>query len=510
MHGADIKYQSIRPRLRWGVLAAAVIAACYGSGANAQSAAYPSLARLTTLLDTIPQGGWVQVSTNNFQDAWPTGSDAVNISGLNSYKTPSAIIHAWSSAAWDANSGSLILWGGGHANYAGNEIYVWDGASGDWTRGSLPSKVNVVNSSAGIYTIPDNSAPMSSHTYENNIFLPVNNMFLAFGGAEFNNGGITLWQGPSGSVRTGPWLWDPTKADPNLVGGSSGSGFDPTTAGGDMWTNRAGSIVGVNGAANGPAAMTGSPFLNGTTAYRTESGKDVVYVTVDSFNSGFPKLYKYTVGDVRNGGTDTWEQIGQSTNSVGFKGAATIDTKRNLYIRTADNVTTYRSWTSELMAWSINPTQSGIRNDIAIDLVNPDGSRFAITGDYGMDYNSVDDLIFLWDGSDGGGTVYYITPDSNSTTWVVRKRTSTTAAHPLGNFQTGVLGKWDYIAELDAYIALDEYQTGDQSGVWLYKPDATAGIPITPSVPEPTSLSLLLAALLGGAGYLRHRRSENI
>lgn len=504
MHLTKHPRESRAYNLRLGFMAAAVACACQGQVAYAQSSAYPSLARLTALLDTIPQGGWVQVSANNFQDAWPTGSTAVNGAEFNTYKDPQRIIHAWSSSAWDSTSGNLILWGGGHANYAGNEVYVWNGASGDWTRGSLPSSVTQV--SPAVYTVPDNSAPMSSHTYDGNIYLPINNMFLTFGGAEFNTGTAMTWQSPSGSVNTGPWLWDPTKANANQVGGSTGSGFDSSTAGGNMWINRAGSITTVSGAAAGSATMSGAPAINNTAAYRTENGKDVVYVTLDSWQSGFPTLYKYTVGDVRNGGSDTWEMIGRSVNSVGFQGTGTIDTKRNLYIRTAKNLGSY---TSELEAWNIDPSVTGVRNDIAINLVNEDGSAFAINGNFGMDYNSTDDLIFMWDGTDGGGTVYYITPNSSSTTWVVHKRTSATTAHPLGNFFSGALGKWDYIPELNAYIALDEYQTGDQSGVWLYKPDTTAGIALnTPpsGTPEPGSLSLLLAAVLGGA-YLRRRQA---
>src|SRR5512146_630123 len=92
-----------------------------------------SFERLSSLLDATPAGGWVKASTNYFSDAWPTGADAVP-NGL-----PVGVVRAWSSFAWDTSQGNLMLWGGGHANYAGNEMYVWDGATGAWGRGSLPS-----------------------------------------------------------------------------------------------------------------------------------------------------------------------------------------------------------------------------------------------------------------------------------------------------------------------------------------------------------------------------------
>ncbi len=77
--------------------------------------------RLASLLSATPPGGWVKASTNFYSDAWPTGADATN-------SWPGAVVRAWSSFAWDSGRGNMMLWGGGHANYVGNEMYVWNGA----------------------------------------------------------------------------------------------------------------------------------------------------------------------------------------------------------------------------------------------------------------------------------------------------------------------------------------------------------------------------------------------
>lgn len=65
-----------------------------------------------------------------------------------------------------------------------------------------------------------------------------------------------------------------------------------------------------------------------------------------------------------------------------------------------------------------------------------------------------------------------------------------TASQPDGSFQTGVLGKWHYVADLNAFVALDEYSsvTAD-AAVWLYKP-----FDVTP-VPEPSNWVMLLVGL---------------
>ena len=69
---------------------------------------------------------------------------------------------------------------------------------------------------------------------------------------------------------------------------------------------------------------------------------------------------------------------------------------------------------------------------------------------------------------------------------------------------TGVFGKWKYVDQINAYVALDEYNggTGD-AGVWLYKP-----LDLTAAVPEPTTL---LTMGLGGLlvlGCARARRTQ--
>ncbi|BCT69205.1 PEP-CTERM sorting domain-containing protein [Nitrosospira sp. NRS527] len=449
-----------------------------------------SFERLSSLLAATPEGGWVKASSNLFSDAWPVGADAVP----NSW--PGAIVNAWSSFAWDSTHGKMMLWGGGHANYVGNEMYVWDGATGDWGRGSLPSRIDAHG------FIVDGAAPQSAHTYDNNNYLPVNNMFITFGGAAQNGGNFEKTDGKN-VTRAGPFLWDPDKADPNKVGGTTGSGWNMVNVaqGGNMWTDRQGQ-------------WTGSEppiYVNATTAYRTENGKDVVYVTADSNASGFPVLYRYEVGDVRNGGKDSWEAVGTTWNSVGYQGTATIDTTHNLYIRTANHIGPY---TADLAIWDLDNSNTANPNnnaDIGINLVNADGSDFVMGVTYGIGYDSANNMIMLWDGSGGGGTVWEANvltdADGNigsNTTWTVHEMQSATSSHPHGDFATGVLGKWHYDPTLGAFVALDQIAPENggawDAAVWLYKP--VAGV-----VPEPETYALLLAGL-GMIGWFARRRQH--
>ena len=464
-------------------MAVAAVVALLGGAAHADTS------RLSSLLAATPQGGWIQASTSSWSNAWPTGSTAVP-EGAGSNVLAVAI--AWSSFAWDSRRDSLLLWGGGHANYKGNEMYVWDAGTGAWSRGSLPSRLGAND------FVVDNAAPQSAHTYDNNVYLPVNNMFLTFGGAAYNSGGNFRTDIGGVVERAGPWLWDPTKADGNKVGGTTGSGYDASTPGGNMWINRAGSIVGTQGPS----------YVQGATAYRTEiiGGKatDVVYVTSDSQASGLPGLYRYVASDVRNGGTDTMQQVGADFSTGVYQGSATIDTTHNLYVRTAFNNV---AGDPDFAVWDLTKSDATApRNnrEIPIRLALADGTAFKMSPNYGIDYDEANGNMLLWDGATGGQVweveAGYAADGSLLSTWLVKALPRTTATAPAGSFVSGVLGKWQYISELGAYMALDNYDfTARDASVWLYKPYSTAPVP---ELPVPVMMLAGLGLLMG----VRRRR----
>jgi hypothetical protein len=471
---------------RWG---RSLLLTALSSAAMGASAA--DLAYLQSLLAATPAGGWVKASTNTYAEAWATGD--VGLPGT-SWTNPGSVVRAWSSFAWDSNSGQLMLWGGGHANYMGNEMYLWKGDSGAWTRGSLPSRVQQVGLTAN-WLVVDDAAPQSAHTYDNNIFLPQNNMFVTFGGATFNAGGNFQTAGANGVFnRAGPWMYDPTLADANKVGGTTGSGYSAASAGGEMWTNRAGQWTGAQ------------PFtyVSSATAYRLEDGRDVVYLAADSReSSGWKDLYRYTVGDVRAGGKDSWEMVGVAWNAPAQQGAAAIDSANGLFVRTSP----WPSRQSDFSVWDLsksNAANPSANKDTAVELVFANGSPFEMTTSFGMDYDASTGKLLLWDGSNAG-TIYSTKAvlDSNgqiAPVWVVEQIQSTTASQPSGDFVAGVLGKWKYVSELGAFIALNEYNdTTKDSEVWLYKPLA--------AVPELSTYAAMLAGL--GVVALRARQRRN-
>ena len=92
------------------------------------------LSELIAALAATPDGEWLRANLNAYSDVWTPAALRPLDNGGN--PTPSKIIGAWSGFAWDRNRGELWLYGGGHANYSGNDVYRWRGSSRMWERAS--------------------------------------------------------------------------------------------------------------------------------------------------------------------------------------------------------------------------------------------------------------------------------------------------------------------------------------------------------------------------------------
>jgi len=147
-----------------------------------------------------------------------------------------AVMAAWSGGSYDSKRDKLIVWGGGHSDYAGNEVYAFDVNSLKWQRLSEPSTDVGGIESSGEY--PDGT-PRSRHTYDYVQYVPVIDRFCTFGG-----GGLYP-SGQTGTAKT--HCFDPAaakwerKADAIGAGTGSLTAVDPAT--GMVWMQGAGSDV---------------------------------------------------------------------------------------------------------------------------------------------------------------------------------------------------------------------------------------------------------------------------
>jgi len=90
------------------------------------------------------------------------------------------VIAAWNGAIADTNLDRMIIWGGGHADYAGNEIYAFDLSSLRMERLNDPSPVNKTGKC--VETLADGK-PNSRHTYAGLTYIAHANRMFSFGGS---------------------------------------------------------------------------------------------------------------------------------------------------------------------------------------------------------------------------------------------------------------------------------------------------------------------------------------
>jgi hypothetical protein len=94
------------------------------------------------------------------------------------------VIRPWSGGAYDTKRDRLIVWGGGHGDYDGNEIYAFDMKDFRWRRLTDPSPFppGDEENRHGKGAHPD-GAPISRHSYDYIDYVPGADRFFVGGGA---------------------------------------------------------------------------------------------------------------------------------------------------------------------------------------------------------------------------------------------------------------------------------------------------------------------------------------
>ncbi len=174
-------------------------------------------------VDTLQAGHWYEVPNSRMETEFPNPLPP-NHAGARS------IMDAWSGGAYDTTRERLIVWGGGHSDYSGNEVYVFDVNTLKWSRLDEPSDPILENSPNGLY--PD-GRPSSRHTYNYLQYAPNTDKFYSLGySASYGN------LAPDGHhvdmYDFGTLTWKRVSSKPeNGRPVGSFSAYDPAT--GHMW-----------------------------------------------------------------------------------------------------------------------------------------------------------------------------------------------------------------------------------------------------------------------------------
>jgi hypothetical protein len=117
--------------------------------------------------------GWFQIPNSKLASVCSPDQNVQGSTGC------SAVISAWSGGIADTKRNRLIVWGGGHSDYYGNEVYALDLNSLTIQRLNNPSDPPGSCSAA----TPDGTAPSSRHTYGGLAYMSDFDSMYVIGGA---------------------------------------------------------------------------------------------------------------------------------------------------------------------------------------------------------------------------------------------------------------------------------------------------------------------------------------
>ena len=108
---------------------------------------------------------------------------------------PGGVMTKWSGGTYDFGRDRLLVWGGGHKGYAGNEIYAFDVNNMKWVRLTDPTPNSQLIDTSSAYA---DGNPSARHTYDGLAYIPPPyDMLYGRGGSWWsttgNNGNNDTW-----------------------------------------------------------------------------------------------------------------------------------------------------------------------------------------------------------------------------------------------------------------------------------------------------------------------------
>lgn len=257
-----------------------------------------------SVMDILPAGHWYEVQNSS---VWTQLGVKPDVMG------------SWSGGVYDSSRERLVIWGGGHLNYDGNELYAFDFNTFNWIQLTKTTPKDQRVKSVQVY---DDGLPTSVHTYDGLQYLPTLDKFFASGGSIWGSGGCS----------GGTWLYDfnavPAESGwldiaDDKAGCGMYSAYDSAT--GNIWYGSWGNLYEFD-----PLNLS-SPWttrINGTAAesfYRTAAidPNRRKMVVLGGLSGGSPETVIYDISNanavtggvvVTNGATEI-----ENSNAAGFE-----------------------------------------------------------------------------------------------------------------------------------------------------------------------------------------------
>ncbi len=402
------------------------------------------------------QPGWTQLPNTTLTSVCPTGTMG-DCTGA---------IETWSGGVFDSTRNRMIIWGGGHGNYNGNEVYAvyppgatLPGSPAVCSAASAPAICRIKDHSpslrstadtsgpvAGCWTTETNGEPNNRHTYSGLTYIAnLDKMFA-------NGGSLTCG---NGSHAGDTWLLNL----PTLTWASQ----DPVTNGGGSLIPRD-ICSGCSSVGQGPESLA-------------------VYDPVRQLVFLSSALYASTAGAnvwSYNPSTNTYTTLTTSF-PVAFNAHWVLDPKRHKIFGFGNNTTLQLGNASTQMGTpQINALDVSSGGSYTIqDLSNTAGTCDGLSGSVspGLVYWQTLDRIVGW--PNFGNTVYIYNPDTNRCSTLTYSGGPPDSKDASGTVQTtGTYGRMQYFPSLDAAIICND---GDNNCYELELPNNSITITNTGS-----------------------------
>jgi hypothetical protein len=340
------------------------------------------------------------------------------------------VIRAWSGAIADTTTNRLILWGGGHNNYYGNEIYSLNLTTNPitLTRVKDPTvPTNYANRGNCIDGIPPNSpdfAPNSRESYGGLAFIPGPYQMFIEGGSVaclLGNQSRNTWTIPLNNLSNfSSWVhMNPTLIGP-LPGGAGGftygnvADYDPNS---------------------------GLVFLSDSASIYSYNFQNNTYALVSRANFFVTSIYL-------SGAIDPTRKL---FVLLGNCPGGTCGPGNGVFVADISNPasTTQQNWTAATMADSSCA-------EFLSGGVNPIGA-----GNPGITFDPVANDFVAWPNQ--GNSVYTLTPDLNNHRLTCQKMTfaggppNSSHANNQSNTTYGTYGRFKYFPALDVFVLVNDW-----------------------------------------------------
>lgn len=369
------------------------LAAC-GSGAAARDAtpvvdADPTLTANEQQLVDLPADSWLHV---------PNGFGAVCDDTFNAdwhAVSGCAGIFAWSGGAWDSDHRQFLLFGGGHNDYAGNEVYAFDARTFAWSRLTAPSPKPYDRDPL------DDGKPASRHTYDGLTWINETQTMMVIGGSRSNDGGGT-------NVT---WMFDPASK---------------------AWTNKAPATAGPGGY---DMSTVYDPLHHKVWAKAGEKlhAYDIAQNTWSQVSDlGYPPLWpRYSGGHLRG----TWDTKRGLVWMLGGSQYIAFDAATSMFVTDAWVTTGGATFTNQ-DAVPGHPEE----------VITTGGGEVIKADAPGVDYDAKADALVAWI----GGAPWVL--NLATKTWQQRSA----ANGPATPFSTGTYGRWRYLAKYNVFMLVND------------------------------------------------------